>query len=101
MSRCQKRIGDLAAEVTLEDLKAATEVQIAEMESLIHDLHDTQVVFVATDPEAEDGIGWSAAHLIAHVTANSEEGAALSWILARGMPILLSRACVWKWIERS
>lgn len=85
VSRRQKRMSDLAAEVTLEDLKAATEVQIAEMEALIRDLNDAQVVFVATDPEAEGGIGWNAAHLIAHVTASSEEGAALSSILARGI----------------
>jgi hypothetical protein len=33
----------------------------------------------------EDSIGWNAAHLIAHVTASSEENAAISSILARGI----------------
>jgi len=34
--------------------------------------------------QAEGGIGWNVAHVIAHVTASSEE-AALSSILARGV----------------
>ena len=55
------------------------------MVALIHGLSDAQVVFVASDPQAEGGIGWNAAHLIAHVTATSEEAAARSSILARGI----------------
>ena len=42
----------------------------------------------ANDPYAKEGeetIGWSLAHLIAHVTASSEEGAAFSSLLARGV----------------
>jgi hypothetical protein len=81
----EKRIGDLAADVTLADLKAATDAQIDELLTQIHGLSDAQAVFVASDPEAEGGIGWNAAHLIAHVTASSEENAAISSILARGI----------------
>ncbi len=81
----QRRIADLAPDITLADLKAATEEQIDEMLTLIRDLSDAQVVAVATDPEAEDGVGWNVGHLIAHVTASSEENAAVSSILARGI----------------
>ncbi len=81
----QRKIADLATDVTLDDLKAATDAQIYEMLNLIRDLKDAQVVFVASDPQAEGGIGWNVAHLIAHVTASSEENAAVSSILARGI----------------
>ena len=81
----QRRIGDLSADVTLDDLKAATDAQTDEMLTLIRNLSDAQGVFVASDPEAEGGIGWNVAHLIAHVTASSEENAAVSSILARGI----------------
>ncbi len=36
---------------------------------------------------AEGGVGWNVAHLVAHVTASSEEGAAVSSILARGIAL--------------
>jgi len=85
VSSGQRRIGDLAAEVTFDTLPAATNAQIDEMVALIHDLSDAQVRFVASDPQAEGGVGWSAAHLIAHVTATSEEAAVRSSILARGI----------------
>ena len=85
VSSGQQKISDLAAEVTQDDVKAATDAQIDEMIGMIRDLSDAQAVFVATDPEAEGGIGWNAAHLIVHVTASSEENAAISSILARGI----------------
>jgi len=81
----EQKLADLATTVTLDDLKAATNAQIDEMVALSRDLSDAQVVFIAADPEAEGGIGWNVAHLIAHVTASSEENAAVSSILARGI----------------
>ncbi len=81
----QRKIGELAADVTLAELKAADTQQIDEMVSLIRDLSDAEVVFVASDPAAEGGIGWNVGHLLAHVTASSEENAAVSSILARGI----------------
>ena len=81
----QRKIADLATDVTLADLKAATDAQIDEMVTLVQELRDTEVVFVAADPAAEAGIGWNVAHLIAHVTASSEENTAVSSILARGI----------------
>jgi len=81
----QQKVADLATDVSLANLKAATNVQIDAMLSLIRDLSDAQVVFVASDPQAEGGIGWNVAHLVAHVTATSEESVAVSSILARGL----------------
>ena len=51
----QRKIADLAADLTLDDLKAATDAQIDEMLALVRDLSDAQVVAVAEDPEAEGG----------------------------------------------
>lgn len=81
----ERRLSDLAPEVSLGDLKAATDAQIDEMIGLVRDLSDAQATFVASDPEAEGGVGWNVAHLVAHVTASSEESAAVSSILARGI----------------
>lgn len=81
----QRKISDLAADVTLDDLRAETDAQIDEMLSLIGDLTDAQAVAIANDPAAEGGVGWNVGHLIAHVTASSEENAAVSSILARGI----------------
>jgi hypothetical protein len=87
VSSGQRRIADLAGDVALNDLTAATDAQIDTLVNLIRDLSDAQVVFVAADPEAEGGVGWNVAHLIAHVTASSEESAAVSSILARGIAL--------------
>lgn len=81
----ERRIGDLSADVSLNDLKTATDSQIGQMLSLVIELSDAQVCFIAADATAEGGIGWNVAHLIAHVTASSEENAAISSILARGI----------------
>lgn len=81
----QRKLADFAADVTLADLQVANHAQIDEMVSLIRDLADHHVVHIASDPEAEGGIGWNVAHLVVHVTASSEENAAVSSILARGI----------------
>ncbi|MFL5806592.1 MAG: DinB family protein [Roseiflexaceae bacterium] len=85
VSTGQRKVADLAADITLDDLKAATHAQIDELVTQTRTLSDAQVVFVAADPDAEGGVGWNVAHLIAHVTASSEESAAVSSILARGI----------------
>lgn len=86
------KYADLAAQVTRDDLRIASDESIDYMLSLIADLDDAAIVFEpvddsANDPYAtdgEEGIAWNVAHLIAHVTASSEEGAAFSSVLARG-----------------
>lgn len=89
------KLSELAESCSLDDLRAATEESVDFLLHLIADLTDEQITFDpldegADDPYAEKNeerhIGWSVAHLIAHVTASSEEGAALSSLLARGFP---------------
>lgn len=79
--------------ITAADLKTYSDESIDFLLSLTEGLTDADIVFQPEDPEAhdpfavegEEGIGWSFGHLIAHVTASSEEGAAFSSLLARGV----------------
>lgn len=79
---------------TVADLKAVTNTSIDTLLEMIHDLSDADVTFNPVDPQAhdpyaaegEEHIGWTIAHLIAHITASSEEGGAQSSLLARGCP---------------
>ena len=76
------------------ELKTSSDESIDYLYSLLDGLSDGDIVFDPEDPEAEDPfavegeerIGWTLGHLVAHVTASSEEGAALSSLLARGVP---------------
>ena len=76
------------------ELRALSDESVDRLLSLLPGLEDADVVFSPEDPEAndpfavegEENIGWNFGHLIAHVTASSEEGAALSSLLARGIP---------------
>lgn len=79
--------------ITVDTLRDASNESIDFLLDLISDLDDTDIVFDpndadANDPyavEGEENIGWTMGHLIAHVTASSEEGAAFSSLLARGV----------------
>ncbi|MCY4147507.1 MAG: DinB family protein [Chloroflexi bacterium] len=76
------------------DLRAYSDESIDFLLSQLDGLTDADIVFEPEDPQAhdpfavegEEAIGWTFGHLIAHVTASSEEGAALSSLLARGVP---------------
>ena len=76
------------------ELKQLSDESIDFLLSLLDGLSDDEIVFDPEDPNADDPfavegeeeIGWNLGHLIAHVTASSEEGAALSSLLARGVP---------------
>lgn len=80
-------------ELTQADLRAASNESIDYLLQMIAGLTDADVTFDPEDPDAhdreavegEETIGWSIAHLIAHVTASSEEAAAFSSLLARGV----------------
>lgn len=79
--------------LTIQDLRDATNKSIDYILSLIDGLDDAGINHVpvdenAKDPyavEGEEDISWTLGHLIAHVTASSEEGAAYSSLLARGV----------------
>ncbi|MCY3781833.1 MAG: DinB family protein [Chloroflexi bacterium] len=76
------------------ELRSLSDESIDFLLSLLEDLTDADIAFDPDDPDADDPfavegeerIGWNFGHLIAHVTASSEEGAALSSLLARGIP---------------
>lgn len=87
---------DYAAQTNIgpAELKALSDESIDFLLGLTDGLSDADIVFAPEDPEADDPfavegeetIGWNFGHLIAHVTASSEEGAALSSLLSRGVP---------------
>lgn len=79
--------------ITAADLKRYSDESVDFLLSLTDGLNDADIAFNPEDPEAhdpfavegEESIGWTFGHLIAHVTASSEEGAAFSSLLARGI----------------
>lgn len=81
-------------DIDAEDLRRLSDESVDFLLGLLDGLADADVVFDPEDPDADDPfavegeeeIGWNFGHLIAHVTASSEEGAALSSLLARGVP---------------
>ncbi|NDJ59679.1 MAG: DinB family protein [Chloroflexi bacterium] len=78
---------------SVADLRASTNTSVDTLREIVAQVDDAQVAFLPHDAEAhdpyavegEEEIGWSLGHLIAHVTASSEEWAAYSSILARGI----------------
>jgi len=95
VQREEMKMLEFSASISKDDLAAASDASLDFMLNLLADLDDADVIFDpidenAHDPfakEGEENIGWSLAHLIAHVTASTEEGAAFSSILARGYPL--------------
>jgi hypothetical protein len=94
IERGELKMLEYSRQFTLDDLKAATHASIDTILEIIQDMSDEQMTFLPYDPDAndpyavpgEEHIGWSLAHLVVHVTASSEESAAFSSILARGIP---------------
>ena len=94
VDRHEVQMLEFAKQFSLADLKAATNASIDFMLDIIKDMSDAQLTFLPYDPDADDPhavegeekIGWSLAHLVVHVTASAEEGAAFSSMLARGIP---------------
>lgn len=86
---------DLCRNLTKADLYTLTDEMIDTMLAIIADARDEDVDFVPQDSEANDTFGiaeekdlaWTLGHVIVHVTASSEESAALALTLARGLPV--------------
>jgi hypothetical protein len=85
---------DLAARLTVADLRDLTNQMIDRQLALIAGCDDSSVVFVPDDPDAhdryavnpdEERIAWTLGHVIVHVTATSEESAFLATEMARGV----------------
>ncbi|HRF97977.1 MAG TPA: DinB family protein, partial [Aggregatilineales bacterium] len=89
----QVKLADFAKNITVDDLRNWTNASIDTILSIIADCDDADMTFDPVDPlandpyakEGEEKIGWSLAHLVVHVTASSEEGAAFASVLARGI----------------
>lgn len=84
---------ELVADLTVRDLRDLTNEMIDFQLDLLAECTDADVVFVPQDPEANDPyaadtadaeIAWTVGHLVVHVTASSEESAALAAEMARG-----------------
>lgn len=86
---------ELTTSLGVDDLRKLTNEMIDTQLGIIAGCTDADVVFQPTDPAAfddaassddEKGIAWTLGHVIVHVTASSEESAALAAELARGVP---------------
>lgn len=91
----QMSIADLAAGLTVADLRRLTNEMIDVMLAKIQDITDADVVYVPVDPQAEDvhaedwaqvNMPWTLGHVIVHTTASAEECAFIAAELARGVP---------------
>jgi hypothetical protein len=87
-------ITESAADLTPDDLRQLTNEMIDTMLAMIEECIDDDVAFVPEDPEAYDKYAkdeaetempWTLGHVIVHVTASSEEAAAVASELARGV----------------
>ncbi len=85
---------ELVADLTVDDLRALSNEMIDRQLALIADCTDADVVYEPHDPDADDpyaddeadrDLAWNLGHLIVHVTASSEESAALAVEMARGV----------------
>lgn len=90
----QITLAELTAGLTRVDLAALTHEMIDTTLALIAGCVDADVTFVPVDPQSYDPyaatpdeahIAWTLGHVIVHVTASSEESAALAAELARGV----------------
>jgi hypothetical protein len=84
----------LTEKLTVDDLRKLTNEMIDAQLAMIAESTDADVVFVPSDPNANDtfatnqdevDLAWTLGHLVVHVTASSEESAALAAELARGV----------------
>ena len=84
----------LVADLSTEDLQDLTNEMVDEVLGLIAECEDEDVTFEPVDPKAHDPyaareedikLAWNLGHVIVHITASSEESAALAAELARGV----------------
>ena len=80
-------LAELAASLSKDDLYRLNDELVDAALALLEQAADHHVAFVARDASAEGETGWSIAHVVAHATASSEEGAAHAAQLARGIPV--------------
>src|SRR5512144_1822834 len=90
----EKTMQDLAANLTVADLRKLTNEMVDTQLAMIAESTDADVTADIRDPEANDtfasnaddvGLSWTLGHVIVHTTASAEESAALAAELARGV----------------
>ena len=88
-------INELAAPLTLADLRNLTNDMVGRMLAIIATGAEDDAAFQPVDPAAHDrhaatsaevALPWTLGHVVAHATASSEEAGALAAELARGVP---------------
>jgi len=89
-------ISQLVVGLTIDDLHRLTDEMIDTVLGLIENAMDADVTFEPVDPAANDTAAanpdevkmpWTLGHVIVHMTASAEEGAALGTELARGVTV--------------
>src|SRR6185437_10031048 len=91
----KQALADLTGDLSKADLHRLSDEMIDTVLGIIEGATAADVVFVPEDPAANDTFGnseeanlaWTLGHVIVHATASSEEAAALSAVLARGIEI--------------
>jgi hypothetical protein len=87
-------MSQLTADLGADDLRRLTDEMADTVLGLISACVDADVTFVPEDPDAHDpfaddeadvALAWTLGHVIVHITASSEESAALAAELARGV----------------
>ncbi len=87
-------IDEACGKLTVDELRTLTNEMIDTMWNLIKGCADADTTFVYDDPQAQDefaaneaeaNVAWTLGHVIAHVTASSEEAAFLAAEMARGV----------------
>ena len=93
--RKERTMREFVAHIRTDDLRRLTNEMVDTMLALIAECTDADVIFGPSDPGAHDPVAateaelnmpWTLGHLIVHVTASSEEAAAIAAELARGVP---------------
>jgi hypothetical protein len=83
----QQSYTDALRDVGYSDLYIYTEEIYNEIAAIIANANDAAVTFVPRDPASQEGDeqGWTLGHVIAHLTATSEEAASAAVMMARGV----------------
>lgn len=89
----KQTLGELGASLSKQDLWDATDEMIGDLLGLLTDAVDADIVFVPSDPKANDpgaseeekDMAWTFGHLICHVTSSNEEAALTALAMASGI----------------
>jgi len=87
-------MNQLVADLELDDFRRLTNEMVDAVLGMMADCVDADVTFVPDDPDAHDtfaadeadvDLAWTLGHVVVHITASSEETAAIAAELARGV----------------